>query len=151
MNAPKDFAATIAEMKRLSEELHGGKYAPSASEFEQYRTGDAAGRSTIFNAYGEWPNFAAACGLQVADKGYYMMAGKARGGTVHAERKAEGENAERRMDAVARKMSHMPNARRQVEDETHMRDGITVFDEPRLDVAYVPGVGMVERLAWQVR
>ena len=151
MNHKHDFSHTVAEMHRLSKELHDGEYAPNASEFEYYLTGDAAGRSTICNAFGAWGNFVEFCGLKMADRKYYFAAFKRRGISIDAQKQAEAADAETRMDAVAEKTEHLLAKRRRALDDRYIRDGITVFDTPRVDVAYVPGVGMVARLAWLVK
>lgn len=84
MIMPKFIEESVAEMHRLSQELHGGLYAPNSTEFEAYATKGtsrkAISRKAISRKFGKWESFVAYCGLQSApSRAYYYQAAKDRG------------------------------------------------------------------------
>src|SRR3990167_5167150 len=64
-------ALILPEMYRLSQELHGGQYAPNQAEFVLFAEGNMPDRTKLSMAFGQWRNAAGACGLPLAPPTYY--------------------------------------------------------------------------------
>lgn len=62
---------SLDEMRRMSRELHDGRYGPSYAEFDAYKCEDALRASTLTTIYDGWENALAAAGLRYADRPYY--------------------------------------------------------------------------------
>ncbi|MBT9173900.1 MAG: hypothetical protein DDT21_02306 [Syntrophomonadaceae bacterium] len=58
------------EMMRLSQELHGGQYAPNQAEFALFAV-DMPDRTKLNMVFGQWRNAVADCGLTLAEPKYY--------------------------------------------------------------------------------
>lgn len=126
-----------AEMVRLSVELHGGRYAPSMSEYEAFAIEEAGTKTFIAKRYpGGWEVFAAACGLVMAEYKYYYHVAK--------QRQAEWDALERNGAASTVQIGKERDA---LERDNSM--GLTVRETPRRDVWRSTKDGKwYEGLAW---
>ena len=66
-------ARILPEMQRLSQELHGGKYAPNHAEYVCHAE-DVVDRCTISYAFGKWGDVVSACGMELGSFAYYHHA-----------------------------------------------------------------------------
>ncbi len=128
-----------AEMVRLAQELHGGKYAPSMAEYEAFAIDEAGTKTFISKRYpGGWEVFAAACGLEMAEYEYYYYKAK--------ERRAEWDALQKHGCPSAKQVG--------AERDAMMRDtvkGVIVSSTPRRDTWYSNRDGKVyEGLAWMM-
>lgn len=121
-------ARAQAEAQRLSNELHDGRIAPNAAEYNAYRE-DAPTKGFVYHHWGSWTAFCESCGLTARDARYYYA--KA------AERQAEWK----RIDS---------EPRIRCADARTDGAGLTVKPTPRVETWRSEG-RMWSGLAWEVR
>ena len=108
----------LPEMRRLSLELHAGQYAPNQAEFEIFADDSMPHRTKLHYAFGPWSDVAAACGMTVAEPGYYYHKAKERQEEWTRLAKEQPERTSRR-----------PSERQQAD----AAKGLYVRDTPRID------------------
>lgn len=98
-----NFDVAKLEMIRLSEELHGGRYAPNSVEFFYFKAVQIS-RRVIYQRYHGWPQWAEWCGLEVADRGYYFKAAQERGASIPAMVRKEEADEEALLASVSERI-----------------------------------------------
>mgnify|MGYP001325792374 CR=1 FL=1 len=87
---PKLDAASLAELHRLADELHGGEYGPSHGEYTLYAADTAMGTAGLKKTFGTWAAVLAAADLRHGSHGYYMRASNTRRKAHEAARGPRG-------------------------------------------------------------
>lgn len=124
-------AASIAELHRLAQELHGGAFGPSLSEYQMHAVNGTYKAAGLAKMYGQrWGDVLRAAGLRVGTRSEYCAA-------AFARRKAH----EAARPGVAQRVA----SRYERNDEPVSREtvGLPVLDKPR----QLPGGGT----AWMIR
>lgn len=125
----------MAEMVRLSNELHGDKIAPNSAEYEMFRE-DAPTREFVNRHYGNWENFAVVCGLTMREHAYYYAEARVR------QEQWNAIDTEPRMSAARQ--------RKEEQAATLAPMGLAVKDKPRREVWRSAG-RVWEGIAWELR
>lgn len=116
-----------AELRRLADELHGGAFGPSTSEYDMYRSPGAIMTHGLQHRHGTWADVLALAGLRVGTMSEYQRASIARRKAHQANQNERGSGSLDRGDE--------PISREYV--------GLPVFPNPR----QLPSGGV----AWTVR
>jgi hypothetical protein len=87
---PKLDPASLAELRRLADELHGGEYGPSHGEYTLYAADTAMGTAGLKKTFGTWAAVLAAADLRHGSHGYYMRASNTRRKAHEAARGPRG-------------------------------------------------------------
>jgi hypothetical protein len=92
-------AASLGELHRLAQELHGGEFGPSHGEYTLYAEPPALRADQLKNRIGTWAVVLAVAGLQHGAIGYYMRAAHARRTVQRVARAAAQQEAQARPGA----------------------------------------------------
>lgn len=131
MIMPKFIEESVAEMHRLSQELHNGLYAPNSTEFEAYST-KGNSRKAINRKFGRWESFVAYCGLQSApSRAYYYQAAKDRGESGYQAVKKRTAGTMAKLDEKLPIVIDEMKAERKQEKELLFRDAGFTCKEPK--------------------
>lgn len=126
----------LPEMHRLSLELHNGLYAPNQAEFEIFADDSMPHRTQLNYAFGKWSKVAEACGLTVAEPGYYYHKAK--------ERQVEWSR-------LAKERPERTSERSSERQQADAPMGLVVRETPRVDTWRSVKDGKTYRgLAWGV-
>lgn len=127
--------ALLPELHRLALELHSGQYAPNQTEYVMYAE-EALNRATISSVFGKWKNVCEACGLELAEPGYYW-------------RKAQKRREE--WDALLKEPRISSAAKRKEEQALLLAPlGLPVKPQPRQEI-WRSGGKLWQGTAWEVR
>lgn len=71
-------ADVAADLQRLAQELHGGEFGPSTSEYDEHRSNGAIMTHGLQHRHGTWADVLALAGLRVGTQSEYVNAANAR-------------------------------------------------------------------------
>ena len=108
-------AASIAELHRLAQELHGGAFGPSLSEYQLYATNGTYKAAGLAKMYGQrWGAVLEAAGLRVGTRSEYCAAAYVRRKAHEAARVDQVQRTaskyERNDEAIPREQRGLPVA-----------------------------------------
>ena len=96
-----------AELHRLAQELHGGDFGPSLSEFQQYAVGAPMKARGLEKRFGTWSGVLAAADLRHGSRSEYHRAANARRRT-HTVSQNERRNFDRGDEPISRDYTGIP-------------------------------------------
>jgi hypothetical protein len=98
-----------AELRRLADELHGGAFGPSTSEYDMYRSPGAIMTHGLQHRHGAWADVLALAGLRVGTMSEYQRASFARRKAHQANQNERGcASLERGDEPISREYTGLP-------------------------------------------
>lgn len=98
-----------AELRRLADELHGGAFGPSTSEYDMYRSPGAIMTHGLQHRHGAWADVLALAGLRVGTMSEYQRASFVRRKAHQANQNERGcASLERGDEPISREYNGLP-------------------------------------------
>jgi hypothetical protein len=98
-----------AELRRLADELHGGAFGPSTSEYDMYRSPGAIMTHGLQHRHGAWADVLALAGLRVGTMSEYQRASFVRRKANQANQNERGcASLERGDEPISREYTGLP-------------------------------------------